>query len=99
MVRVFKNHFLNLGVLLSVLCSAVQKDTHWNPALKAISSGRKTSSEIGGYATRLLSDRQVLAGDELVNTFYYAMSPSSVPVESASWLEGFLKRKRNDLIN
>jgi Family of unknown function (DUF5682) len=46
---------------------------------------------VAGYATRLLTDHKLLAGDELVQVFYLAVSPVNPPAASAAWLEGFLK--------
>ena len=63
----------------------------WQQALLNIAHSKNTSPVIAGYATRLLSDRKILGGEELVKIFYYAMSAATPPAVAAAWLEGFLK--------
>jgi hypothetical protein len=62
----------------------------WQKALEIISSSSNTAPLLAGYATRLLVDRRLLAGQELVKAFHYAMSTAAAPAASAAWLEGFL---------
>ncbi|RPD38995.1 DUF5682 family protein [Chitinophaga barathri] len=62
----------------------------WEQTLKVISQNQGTAPVLAGYATRLLADRKLLTGDELVKAFYYAMSSASGPGIAAAWLEGFL---------
>ena len=59
--------------------------------LTVVSAGKNTAPVIAGYATRLLADYKLIAGDELVKAFYYAMSSATAPGIAAAWLEGFLK--------
>jgi hypothetical protein len=63
----------------------------WQQTLKAIAHNKNSSPVIAGYATRLLADYKLITGDELVRTFYYAMSAATAPSLAAAWLEGFLK--------
>lgn len=63
----------------------------WQQTLKAVSGNSNSAAIIAGYATRLLADYKILAGEELIRAFYYAMSIASVPSVAAAWLEGFLK--------
>lgn len=63
----------------------------WHQTLSTVASGKNSSPVIAGYATRLLADHKLIAGDELVKTFYYAMSAATAPAIAAAWLEGFLK--------
>lgn len=63
----------------------------WQQTLKAIAHNKNSSPVIAGYATRLLADYKLITGDELVKTFYYAMSTATAPALAAAWLEGFLK--------
>ncbi|HVV07326.1 MAG TPA: DUF5682 family protein, partial [Puia sp.] len=62
----------------------------WQQAISAIAYSTHSAPLIAGYCTRLLSDRQLLAGQDLVKAFYYAMSTSTAPTDAAAWLEGFL---------
>jgi hypothetical protein len=62
----------------------------WQQAISAIAHSTHSAPLIAGYCTRLLSDRQLLAGQDLVKAFYYAMSTSTAPTDAAAWLEGFL---------
>jgi hypothetical protein len=63
----------------------------WQQTLRATASGTTIAPVIAGYATRLLTDYKLLAGDELVQRFNYAMSAATAPNIAAAWLEGFLK--------
>jgi hypothetical protein len=63
----------------------------WQQTLSTVATSRNSSPVIGGYATRLLADHKIIAGDELINAFYYAMSAATAPGTAAAWLEGFLK--------
>jgi hypothetical protein len=63
----------------------------WQRTLNSIASAVNTAPVISGYATRLLTEYKILEGDELIKAFYYRMSGTSLPSESAAWLEGFLK--------
>jgi hypothetical protein len=63
----------------------------WQQTLFSIANGKNSSPVIAGYATRLLADHKLIAGDELVKAFYYAMSTATAPAIAAAWLEGFLK--------
>ena len=63
----------------------------WQRTLNSIASAVNTAPVISGYATRLLTEYKILEGDELIKAFYYRMSGTSLPGESAAWLEGFLK--------
>jgi hypothetical protein len=63
----------------------------WQQTLKIVADNKNSSPIIAGYATRLMVDHRLLAGDELVKVFYYAMSSASAPGIAAAWLEGFLR--------
>ncbi|WP_295791529.1 DUF5682 family protein [Mucilaginibacter sp.] len=63
----------------------------WQQTLRVIAGNKNTSPVIGGYSTRLLNDGKLLAGDELMQYFGYAMSAATAPDIAAAWLEGFLK--------
>ena len=74
--------------------SLLQEDDltgQWQRTLGTISSAGNAAFVISGYATRLLANYKVLEGDELIKAFHYRMSRSSLPADSAAWLEGFLK--------
>jgi hypothetical protein len=62
----------------------------WQQSISAIAHSTQSAPLIAGYCTRLLSDHQLLTGQDLVKAFYYAMSTSTAPVDAAAWLEGFL---------
>ncbi len=63
----------------------------WQETLGHIAIGKTVAPVIAGYATRLLADFKLLAGEELVLRFNFAMSAASEPAIAAAWLEGFLK--------
>jgi len=63
----------------------------WQQTLSVIANGKNTAPVIAGYSTRLLADYKLIAGDDLVKSFYYAMSTATAPAVAAAWLEGFLK--------
>jgi hypothetical protein len=63
----------------------------WQDTLSTVAMSRNTAPVISGYATRLLSDYQILGGDELIKAFHFRMSSANAPDSSASWLEGFLR--------
>ncbi|MGN6494800.1 MAG: DUF5682 family protein [Agriterribacter sp.] len=63
----------------------------WQETLLIIARNKNVSPAVAGYTTRLLSDSKVLAGEELLQTFYFAMSAANAPGVAAAWLEGFLK--------
>jgi hypothetical protein len=65
--------------------------TEWQETLADIAVGKAVAPMIAGYATRLLLDYKLLAGDELVQRFNFAMSAATPPAVAAAWLEGFLK--------
>jgi hypothetical protein len=62
----------------------------WQQAISTIAHSTHSAPLITGYCTRLLSDRQLLTGQDLVKVFYYTMSTSTPPADAAAWLEGFL---------
>ncbi|MBN8853198.1 MAG: hypothetical protein BGO55_13320 [Sphingobacteriales bacterium 50-39] len=62
----------------------------WQQSISAIAHSTQSAPLIAGYCTRLLSDHQLLTGQDLVKVFYYAMSTSTAPADAAAWLEGFL---------
>jgi len=70
-----------------------QKDIteEWQQTLGVMANGKNVSPVVAGYTTRLLADYKIIAGDELVKAFYYAMSSATAPATAAAWLEGFLK--------
>ena len=63
----------------------------WQQTLSSVANSKNSSPVVAGYSTRLLADYKLVAGDELVRAFYYAMSTASAPATAAAWLEGFLK--------
>lgn len=63
----------------------------WQQTLQLIAGNKNTSPVLGGYSTRLLNDSKLLAIDQLIQYFGYAMSAATAPLVSAAWLEGFLK--------
>jgi hypothetical protein len=63
----------------------------WQETLEVIAAGKAVAPMVGGYATRLLVDYKLLAGEELVQRFGFAMSAATPPGVAAGWLEGFLK--------
>lgn len=87
-------HLLELFFKLNDAVTLLQETgiiLQWQQTLLVIAGNKNTSPVIAGYATRLLADYKLLEGDELVKTFYYAMSSASAPANAAGWLEGFLK--------
>jgi len=82
--------FYNLNDAVNVL-QQPEITSQWQQTLQLISANTNTAPVVAGYATRLLSDYKLLAGDELVKTFYYAMSAAAAPMSAAAWVEGFLK--------
>lgn len=87
-------HLLELLSKMNDAVSLLQKDDiikQWQQTLLTIANSKNTSPVIAGYATRLLTDYKLIAGDELVKAFYYAMSSATAPSIAAAWLEGFLK--------
>jgi hypothetical protein len=87
-------HLLDLSFKLNEAINTLQHQhitNQWQQTLKVIAFNKNTTSIIAGYTTRLLADRKLLAADELVKVFYYAMSSSAIASEAAAWLEGFLK--------
>ncbi|MDQ3847180.1 MAG: DUF5682 family protein, partial [Bacteroidota bacterium] len=65
--------------------------TEWQQTLNVIATNQNTSPVISGYATRLLADYKIIAGDELIKAFHFRMSSANPPDVSAAWMEGFLK--------
>lgn len=63
----------------------------WQSMLGVIATNPHAAPVISGYATRLLSDGQLLKGEDLVRAFHYRMSAANPPDVSSSWLEGFLR--------
>lgn len=87
-------HLLELLSKMNDAVSLLQQDDitgQWQQTLSTIANSKNTSPVIAGYATRLLTDYKLIAGDELVKAFYYAMSSATAPSIAAAWLEGFLK--------
>jgi hypothetical protein len=87
-------HLLDLFFKLNEAINILQHQeitNQWQQSLSVIALSKNTTSVISGYTTRLLADRKLLVGDELIKAFYYAMSSSAIPSEAAAWLEGFLK--------
>jgi hypothetical protein len=87
-------HLLDLFLKMNEAVNLLQLEmitTQWQQSLQQISAGKNTSPTIAGYATRLLADYKIIAGEALVMAFYYAMSTATAPGIAAAWLEGFLK--------
>lgn len=63
----------------------------WEQTLHAIAHQNNAVPLLKGYATRLLADHGLLEGAQLERLFYYGMSGTNPPSQSAAWLEGFLK--------
>jgi hypothetical protein len=63
----------------------------WQQTLFSVANSNNSSPVLAGYSVRLLADYKLIAGDELVSKFYYAMSAAAAPSIAAAWLEGFLK--------
>lgn len=87
-------HLLELLYKMNDAVNLLQEEVitkEWQQTLSIIANNKHTSPVIAGYTTRLLTDYKLLAGDELVKAFYYAMSPATPPAIGAAWLEGFLK--------
>lgn len=87
-------HLLELFAKMNAAVNVLQQNDitrQWQQTLKFVSAGKNTAPVIAGYATRLLADYKLIAGDELVKAFYYAMSSATAPGIAAAWLEGFLK--------
>ena len=87
-------HLLELLYKMNDAVSLLQQDEitgQWQQTLSAIGSSKHSSPVIAGYAIRLLADYKLIAGDELIKVFYYAMSSATAPGIAAAWLEGFLK--------
>jgi len=65
--------------------------TEWQETLGVIATVNSVAPMVAGYSTRLLVDYKLLAADELVKRFNFAMSSATPPATVAAWLEGFLK--------
>jgi hypothetical protein len=63
----------------------------WQQTLQAISRNPQSAPMIAGYATRLLFDAKVIAGEVLSKAFSVSMSVANPPSLAAAWLEGFLR--------
>jgi hypothetical protein len=63
----------------------------WQETLGVIASVNSVAPMVAGYSTRLLVDYKLLAGEDLVKRFNFAMSSATPPATVAAWLEGFLK--------
>ncbi|NML20267.1 hypothetical protein HHL16_05255 [Pseudoflavitalea sp. G-6-1-2] len=83
-------HFREMTDAVNLLQQATL-NTQWQQTLLVIAGNQSTSPSVSGYATRLLSDYKILAGEELTKKFHQAMSPAIAPAIAAAWLEGFLK--------
>lgn len=83
-------HFRQMTDAVNLL-QQIALSTQWQQTLLIIAGNQSTSPSVSGYATRLLSDYKILAGEELTKKFHQAMSPSIAPATVAAWLEGFLK--------
>lgn len=87
-------HLLDLFFKMNDAVNLLQQDEitqFWQQTLSAVANSKNSAPVIAGYATRLLADHKLIAGDELVKAFYYAMSAAMAPATAAAWLEGFLK--------
>jgi len=87
------SHLRTLVTALNEALSLLQKEPltiQWQQTLQIMSTSTHTAPLLAGYATRLLTDRRLLTGPDLVKAFHYAMSTSTAPAASAAWLEGFL---------
>lgn len=85
---------LELFYKMNDAINVLQQDdltTPWQQTLSVIAANNNTAPAIAGYATRLLADYKLLAGDALTKAFGYAMSAAAAPAVAAAWLEGFLK--------
>jgi len=85
---------LDLFGKMSEAVSLLQKEEitqEWQRTLTIISGSKQSSPVIAGYSTRLLADYKIIAGDDLIRAFHFAMSTATVPSIAAAWLEGFLK--------
>lgn len=88
------DHLLGLFFKINEAINILQQQDvaiTWQNTLHVIANAQNTSHVIAGYCTRLLTDRKLLADEELHQAFYYAMSKASAPAVAAAWLEGFLK--------
>jgi hypothetical protein len=70
----------------------------WQQTLSHIAMGKTVAPVIAGYVTRLLADYKLLAGEELIQRFNFAMSAATPPAIAAAWLEGFLKGSGTPLL-
>lgn len=73
-----------------ILLQQAEITGEWQETLGIIAIGKAVAPMVAGYATRLLVDHKLLAGDELVQRFNFAMSSATPPAIAAAWLEGFL---------
>lgn len=87
-------HLLDLFFKLNDAVNLLQQNDItllWQQTLVVVSGSKNSSPVIAGYSTRLLADHKLIAGDDLVRAFYYAMSTATAPATAAAWIEGFLK--------
>jgi hypothetical protein len=87
-------HLLDLFFKMNDAVSILQQPgttTQWQHTLQVIAFNRNTAPVISGYSIRLLSDYNLLSGEELNKAFFFAMSTATMPSIAAAWLEGFLK--------
>src|SRR5262249_51414980 len=87
-------HLLELMFKLNESVNLLQQaeiTTEWQGTLGVIATVNSVAPMVAGYATRLLVDYKLLAGNELVQRFNFAMSSATPPAIVAAWLEGFLK--------
>lgn len=63
----------------------------WLRALKEVTAGQETSPLLGGFAARLLFDKQVHSEMETALQFQFRLSARQTVREAAYWLDGFLQ--------
>ncbi len=86
-------HLHTLVIALNEALSLLQNEPltlQWQQTLQIMAASTHTVPLMAGYATRMLADRRMLAGPDLVKAFHYAMSAAVAPAAAAAWLEGFL---------
>ncbi|PBQ32676.1 hypothetical protein CNR22_13135 [Sphingobacteriaceae bacterium] len=87
-------HLLDLFFQLNDSITLLQNEDQlkqWQETLVIISENKNTATLLAGYATRLLYDFKLLAGEKLQTLFTNALSSVNAYAHTAAWLEGFLK--------
>lgn len=83
-------HYANLNAAI-LLFQHPDCSKTWNQTLFQVAHTQHSSKILAGYALRLLSDHKEIEEEQRNELFYQSVSKSNTPLDTALWLEGFLK--------